>query len=252
MNSSSKESIHDGNKIQKDFRPELQVFGKDIWIVDGPNVRDMFLTFTTRMTIVKLFDGSLWINSPVPVSFDMLKQITTLGSVKYLLSATPRHVWRLDGWHTLFPEAQLWATQKSPFTLMKGHFSFTGILGEEPYKDWANDFDQLVFKGSPLIKEVFFYHKASNTVIMDDLIQIHSIIKGKAFLNSFIKLEGVASPYGGVSLDLRLSFTNRNKARQSLKKLLSWDFDKLILAHGVCIERDAKSFVEKAFHWLSR
>ncbi len=217
MNSSLKESIPNGKKIRKDFSTELQAFGKNLWIVDGPNVRDMFLTFTTRMTIVKLADGSLWINSPVSVSFDMLKQITALGSVKYLLSATPRHVWRLEAWHTLFPEAQLWAPQKSPFTLKKGHLSFTGILGEEPYEDWANDFDQLVFKGNPLIKEVFFYHKASKTVILDDLIQIHPIIKGRLFLNAFIKFEGVASPDGGVGLDLRLTFTNRNSARDSLK-----------------------------------
>jgi hypothetical protein len=251
MNPSLKESISVGNKIQKNFSPELQAFGKNIWIVDGPNVRDMFITFTTRMTIVKLVDGSLWVNSPVPVQFDLLKQITALGTLKYLLAATPRHVWRLDGWHTLFPEAQLWAPQKSPFTLKKGHLSFSGILGDEPFDGWAYDFDQLVFKGNPLISEVFFYHRASNTVIVDDLIQIHQIIKGRPYLNALIKLEGVASPYGGVGLDLRLSFTNRNKARQSLKKLLSWDFDKLIIAHGICIEKDAKSFVEKAFYWLS-
>ena len=87
---------------------------------------------------------------------------------------------------------------------------------------------------------------------MDDLIQIHPILKGRPFLNAFIKLVGVASPDGGVVLDLRLFFTKRNLARQSLKKMLSWDFDKLIIAHGVCINKDAKSFVEKAFHWLSR
>ena len=252
MNPSLKDLATDDNNIRKDSGKEPQSFGTNLWIVDGPDVRDMFLTFTTRMMIVKLFDGSLWINSPVPVSYDMLNKITALGPVKYLVAATPRHVWRLDEWHTLFPEAQLWAPKDSPFTLQKGHLSFTGILGEEPFEGWANDLDQLVFKGNPLISEVFFYHKASKTVIMDDLIQIHPIIKGKPFTNALIKLEGVIAPDGGVGLDLRLTFTHRNEARQSLKKLLSWDFDKLIIAHGVCIEKDAKSFVEKAFHWLSR
>jgi hypothetical protein len=57
---------------------------------------------------------------------------------------------------------------------------------------------------------------------------------------------------GGVALDIRLSFTNRKLARRSLRKLLSWDFDKLIIAHGVCIEKDAKPFVERAFRWLAR
>ena len=222
--------------------PEFQEFAKNVWIIDGPSVRDMGFMFTTRMTVVKLSSGLLWVDSPVPVRFDMLKRITELGLVGYLVAATPRHVWRLASWHTLFPGAQLWVARTSPFTLKKGHLPLTGILGDEPPEGWASDLDQMAFKGSPLIEEVLFFHKASRTVILDDLIQIHPIEKGRPFRNALIKLEGVVSPRGGVGLDIRLSFTNRNLARQSLKKLLSWDFDKLIIAH----------VTERAFRWLVR
>ena len=232
--------------------PEFQEFSKNVWIIDGPSVRDMGFMFTTRMTVVKLSSGSLWVNSPVPVPFDTLKRMTELGPVRYLVAATPRHLWRLAAWHTLFPEAQLWVARTTPFTLKKGHLPFTGILGDEPPQGWANDLDQLAFKGNPLIEEVIFFHKASRTVILDDLIQIHPIEKGKPFRNALFKLEGVVSPHGGVGLEIRLSFTNRNLARRSLEKLLSWDFDKLIIAHGVCIEKDAKPFAERAFRWLVR
>jgi hypothetical protein len=88
--------------------------------------------------------------------------------------------------------------------------------------------------------------------MLDDLIQIHPTVKGKVFRNSLFKLEGVVAPNGGVGLDIRLSFTNRTLARRSLERLLSWDFDKLIIAHGMCIEKDGKEFVERAFRWLSR
>jgi len=230
---------------------ELRAFADNIWIVEGPNVRDMGVMFTTRMTIVKLSNGSVWIESPVPVPFETLKRITELGPVKYLVAATPRHVWRLERWHTLFPEAQLWTSRPTPFTLKQGNLSFTGVLRDAPYQDWADDLDQLTFKGSPLLDEVLFFHKESRTVILDDLIQIDPLVKGKPTRNALFKLEGVAAPYGGVALDMRLSFMNRNLARQSLEKLLSWDFDKLIIAHGVCIEKDAKPFVERAFQWLS-
>jgi hypothetical protein len=231
---------------------DLQTFAKNIWIVDGPPVRDCGVMFTTRMTVVKLCDGSLWVSSPVPAPFDTLKRITESGPVRYLVAATPRHVWRLEGWHTLFPEAQLWAPRTTLFTLKKGCLPFTGILGDEPPHGWAHDLDQFAFKGNPLIEEVLFFHKESRTVILDDLIQINPIVKGKFLRNALFKLAGVASPHGGVALDIRLSFTNRNLARRSLEKLLSWDFDKLIIAHGVCIEKDAKPFVERAFRWLVR
>jgi hypothetical protein len=228
----------------------LQIFAKNVWIVNGPTVCDMGVMFTTRMTVVKLSNGSVWVDSPVSVPFDTLKHITELGPVRYLVAATPRHVWRLEAWHMLFPEAQLWVPRSTPLTLKKGRLPLTGILGDEPYHDWADDFDQLAFKGSSLIEEVLFFHKASHTVILNDLIQVHPLVRGKSLRNTFFKLAGVASPQGGVALDIQLSFTNRNLARQSLEKLLSWDFDKLIIAHGTCIEKDAKPFVEQAFYWL--
>ena len=230
----------------------MQAFAQNVSIVDGPHVRDFGVLFPTRMIVVKLANGSLWVNSPVSVPFDTLKRITELGPVSYLVAATLRHVWRLEAWHTLFPEAQLWVPRFTPFTLKKGHLPFTGILRDAPYHDWADDFDQLAFKGNPLIEEVLFFHKASRTVILDDLIQNHPLVKGKPLHNAPFKLAGVAYPHGGVPLDIRLSFTHRNLARRSLEKLLSWDFDKLIIGHGVCIEKDAKPFVEQVFHWLRR
>jgi hypothetical protein len=239
------------NEIETGNQSELQEFARNVWIVDGPDVLDMGIPFTTRMMIVKLADGSLWVNSPVPASFDTLKRITELGPVRYILAATPRHVWRLESWHTLFPEAQLWVPRATLFTLEKGHLPITGVLGDAPERGWADDFDQLAFKGNPFIEEIIFFQKESRTVVLDDLIQIHSIVKGKPFPNALFKLEGVTSPHGGVGLDIRLSFTNRKLARQSLEKLLSWDFDKLIIAHGAWIEKNVKPFVERAFRWLA-
>ena len=230
----------------------VQAFAPNVWIIDGPTVRDFGVLFTTRMTVVKLTNGSVWIESPVSVPFETLQCITEWGQVRYLVAATPRHVWRLAAWHTLFPDAQLWVPRPTPFTLKKGHLPLTGILSDAPQSDWAEDFDQLAFQGNPLIEEVLFFHKASRTVILDDLIQVHPSVKGKPLRNALFQLEGVASPPGGVGLDFRLSFTNRKLARRSLDTLLSWDFDKLIIAHGACIEKDAKPCVEQAFHWLRR
>lgn len=229
---------------------EFEEFAEDVWIVEGPNVRDFGIMFTTRMVIARLPDGCLWVNSPVSVPSAMLARVTALGPVKYLVAATPRHVWRLAEWHARFPEAQLWAAKPSPLTLKKGNLEFTGILTDSPPQAWAGELEQLPFRGSPLIEEVIFLHKKSRTVILDDLIQNHSPVKGEPLRNALFKLAGVSYPDGGVPLDIRLSFLGRDLARRSLAKLLSWDFDKLIIAHGVCVEKSAKAFVQRAFRWL--
>ena len=228
----------------------LLPFGENIWTVEGPLVRDMRAWFTTRMTVVKLSNGSIWIESPVPASPDVLQSITELGPVKYLVAATMRHIWRLDNARTQFPDAQLWVCRRTRMTLQHGELPITGILTDTPPPDWADDFQQLEFKGNPLLSEVLFYHKESRTVIIGDLIASNKKIKGKPLSNFIFRLGGVLYPKGGVARDIRMSFKDRDLARKSLETLLSWDFDKLIIAHGDCIETDAKSFVEEKFRWL--
>ena len=230
----------------------LHEFGNNVWLADGPVVRDMGTFFTTRMTIVKLSDGSVWISSPVPVSFDTMASISDLGEVRYLVAATPRHVWRLSTWHTLFPDAELWAARPTLFTLRKGHLPMSGYLSDTPVNAWSADFDQLEFKGNPLLSEVLFFHRNTHTVMLDDIIMRNPVMKGRPLTNLVFKLGGVQYPQGGVSLDMRMTFLNRSLARQSLEKLLSWDFDRLIIAHGDCIESGAKEYVKRAFSWLAR
>ncbi|MGE5252050.1 MAG: DUF4336 domain-containing protein [Bacteroidota bacterium] len=229
---------------------ELYEFADRIWIVDGPLARDMGLMFPTRMTIVKLSSGEVWISSPVPASFATLERIAELGPVRYLIAGTPRHVWRLAGWHTLFPEAELWSCRRTLMTLSPDGLPLTGILGDTPAEAWAPDLNQLVFKGNPLLSEVLFLHKEGRTLMLDDLIQANPPIDGMPIRNALFRLSGGLAPEGGVGLDMRWTFTDRRLARQSLEQVLAWDFDRLIMAHGACIERGAKAFVERAFDWL--
>jgi Domain of unknown function (DUF4336) len=229
---------------------ELCEFAHDVWTLEGPPVRFVGMLFPTRMIIVKLANGVLWINSPVSVSRDTLERIRALGPVKYLVAPNNYHLWRLGEWHALLPNAELWASPRASGKLKR--LPFAGVLGNTPPQIWANDLDQFIFLGNPFIAEVLFLHKKSRTVILADLIQNHRLEKGRPLVNVLLRLDGLAYPNGGVPRDMRLTFTNRKLACQSLEKLLSWDFDKLIIGHGVCIEKDAKPFVEHAFRWLRK
>ena len=151
--------------------------------------------------------------------------------------------------HT-FPHRGTLGASSHPVYVEPGPPAVHRTLGDLPRPDWANDLDQLAFMGSPLIEEICFFHRESRTVILGDLIQTHPKVQGNLLRNAIFRLEGVAAPHGGVGLDIRLTFTNRDAARRSLDKLLSWDFDKLIIAHGACVEKNAKAFVEHAFRWL--
>jgi hypothetical protein len=230
--------------------PGLHPFANadDIFLADGPPVRAAGIPFDTRMIVVKLSSGALWINSPVSMSLEIRDCLAALGPVKYLVAPTKLHVWRLTEAHALFPNAELRGPPQIPRAFK--NLPFTGILDNTPPSGWAGDLDQLLFRGNWFLEEAHFLHKTSRTVIVGDFIQNHRLARSRPFLNWLLQLAGAAWPNGGVPIDIRSTFFRRDLARQSLAKLLSWDFDKLILAHGVCIEHDARPFVERAFRWL--
>jgi hypothetical protein len=197
------------------------------------------------MIVVKLAGGNVWINSPVVASREEMKSITRLGPVKHLVAPTPLHEWRLQDWTSAFPQAQIWvAPPVRNQTKLSQH-----ILSDEPPAAWAEDLDQMIFRGSAVLNEAYFLHRKSRTLIFCDFIQNYTPQRGKWLRNAVTKWAGVLG--GGVPVDIRLSCSrNKAQARASLQRLLAWDFEKVILAHGDCIELGAKDFVRSAFHWL--
>jgi hypothetical protein len=225
----------------------MRDFGSDIWVADGPPVRALGpVTLPTRMIVARLSDGSLWINSPVEGSTTVMESIASHGPVKHLVAPTPLHVWRLASWKAFFPQAMLWGPPMR--RAGRGRIAFDGILGDTPPAEWSADIDQAVFRGNVLLDEVEFFHKRSRTLIFTDFIQNYPALPHRPIRNSVLHFAGVLG--GGVPRDIRMSFTSKSLARQSLSSILSWDFDKLVVAHGDCIERDAKPFVERALSWL--
>lgn len=228
----------------------LTPLGQDLFVVEGPVVRDLGLRYETRMTVVRLGDGTMWIASPVSVPFATLAEITALGGVRYLVSPTPRHYWRLHAWHELFPDAELWSCPTTPASVRKGRLPLTGVLGDRVPDAWAADLDGVLVRGSRFLTEVVFFHPASRTLLVEDLVQVHTPKPGHPVQNALITVGGVGAPNGGVARDIRLSFRDRDAARRCVDRILEWDFDRVVLAHGPIITEDAHARVEAAFAWL--
>jgi len=213
----------------------LTAFGPQLWVADGPPVAVFGpLRLPTRMIVVRLHDGSLWIDSPIEASREDMQQTAALGPVRHLVSPAKLHTWRIAAWAAAFPEARCWTPPE--------------ILRDDAPAAWSADLEQAVFRGNAFAKEVEFYHAKSRTLIFNDFIQNYPPQADRIVLDALLKLSGARN--GGVPTDIKLTFTNRELARQSLRKFLAWDFDNLIVAHGDCITGGAKAFVEAAFAFL--
>jgi hypothetical protein len=59
----------------------MQSIAENIWVFDGDAVSFFTLPFTTRMTIIRLSTGDLWVHSPIKLNEEVKSQIAKLGVV---------------------------------------------------------------------------------------------------------------------------------------------------------------------------
>lgn len=214
---------------------ELRAFGSNVWTAEGPPVSVAGpLKLPTRMVVVKLHDGSLWLNSPVEASTREMDALAGLGPIAHLVAPTKLHVWRLAAWSTHFPQARTWAPPE--------------ILCDDAPRDWSPDIEQAVFCGNAFLDEVEFFHPASRTLMFTDFIQNYPAQPHRPLMDLVLKASGARG--GGMPTDIKLTLTDRARARESARRLLAWDFDNLIPAHGDCIMGGAKVFLASALGFL--
>jgi hypothetical protein len=83
--------------------PNLEEFAENLWMIDGSPIRNFGIPLPTRMIVMKLTNGPLWVNSPVSTPTKELDRIKALGPVRYLVAPTQLHLWRLEECQDSFP-----------------------------------------------------------------------------------------------------------------------------------------------------
>lgn len=227
----------------------LQPFGRNIWTMDGDPVR-MFgaLPFTTRMTIIRLDSGDLWVHSPVAPTSERRHAVDALGPVTHLVAPNRLHSLGIDPWKAHYPSAKVWVSPG--FSQRHPDIAIDEVLTSGIETTWSSEIGHCVVDGHAVLDEVVFLHKVSRTLIITDLIQKHEAASDSRFWRCVKHLNGILGKSGGVPRDVRLSIRNRAAFRRSLGTVLDWEFDNLTLAHGHCLRGGAKEDVSRAFGWI--
>ena len=218
-----------------------------LWIVDGSRVRMLGIPFPTRMTVVRLADGGLWLHSPVEADERLFVAIEALGPIRHLVAPNKFHHLFFQTWAERFPYATTWA---GPQLRERVDIRFDHDLGDSAEACWALDLDQLLFLGSSVLPEAVFFHRPSRSLIVTDIFQNHEPRADGLLWRTIKRLNGVSAPHGGVPKDWQRTVRDHDAARRARDRMLAWDFTRLIIAHGRCIERDAHAHVVRAFAWL--
>ena len=205
------------------------------------------ISLSSRMTVVRLADGTLWLHSPVPLSPELIAEIAALGTVGAIVAPNKLHHLFLAGAAAAFPQAKLYGAPG----LSKKRPDIAGLnsLSGHAEPAWRDDFDQLVVAGFPLANEVVWFHRASRTVILTDLCQLWT---GPLPFTSaaYSRLTGVRARLA-VPRTVRLMIKDRAAFAASARAIMQWPFERVILAHNAIVEDDAHAAVTRAFAFLN-
>jgi len=204
--------------------------------------------YPTRMAVIRLSDGGLFVWSPVALAPALEREIDALGPVRHLVSPNRLHHLFLGEWKAAYPQARLYA---SPGLRRKRRdLAFDAELGDRPEPEWTADIDQVVMRGSFALTEVVFFHHASRSVLFADLVQNFPRDWFKGWRGLVARLDGIVAPNPGAPREWRASFLDRRAARGALDRILAWPIERVLIAHGEPAIANDAAFVRRAFAWL--
>jgi hypothetical protein len=223
----------------------LRQLGEGLWVAERPQ-SFYGLVVGTRMTVIRLDDGNLLLHSPVSLDAKLQQELDGLGSVRYAVAPNRVHHLYAGKIAQSYPGARLWIApgleRKRPDLVHEA------ILGDEAPEEWRGQVDQTFFRGRPYENEVVFLHRKSGTLILCDLAfnfraGTHPVTRW------LMQLIRSYDRFGPSKLD-PLLIRDRALARKSLERILDWDFDRVVVAHGDVLERGGREALREGYAWL--
>lgn len=228
----------------------LEDFGDELWTASGSTVSVAGFRYPTRMAVVRLSDGTLFIWSPVALSAALRAAVDRLGPVGHVVAPNTLHHRFVADWRAAYPAAALHA-----LTELRGRhaeIAWDRDLDDIPAPEWSGEIEQVVVRGNRMATEVVFFHVRSRTVIFTDLLQQfdHGWFTGwRAWVARLDRLTATAPT---VPNKFRIAFRDRNAARAAVERILAWPAERVLMAHGTPVREDGRAVIARAFGWLTR
>lgn len=207
----------------------------DLHVLEAPQ-RFLGLEVGARMTILRL-EGGVLVHSPVAVDPRSVGE-----PARWILAPNLLHHLHAGPW--IAAGAEGWAAPGLPEK--RTDLAFTGVIDSDAHP-FGDEIAVLPTRSFPFANEVAVLHRPSRTLILTDLAFNFPATAPFATRAAMACLCG----YPGCRSTLLERFgMKRALARDELRTLLSWDFDRLILAHGDVVEQGGREALAGAYRWL--
>lgn len=227
----------------------LKPFGQNIWTADGAEVvAALGFHYPTRMAVIRLAGGCLFVWSPVALTEGLRAEVDALGEVRHLVAPNALHHLFVAEWKAAWPAARIYAAPG--LQQKRGDLEIDHELDGTMLHAWSKEIDHVVVGGNLITSEVVFFHHESGTVIFTDLIQQLPSGWFSGWRAAVARLDLMTGPEPSVPRKFRAAFTGRQTARTAIRRILAWPARQVLMAHGTPVTQDSRAFLKRAFSWL--
>ena len=222
----------------------LEPLAADLWVASRP-LPLWFGDVGTRMTVIRI-GGELLLHSPVAPAPALREALDGLGTVRWLVAPSRLHHFFLRDFARAYPAAELCGAPGLEAKL--GDLALHHVLEDAWDAPWRGEVLHHLFAGAPGMNEVVLLHRPSRTLVLTDLaFNVESREQSRARI--FHALVGAVGRFGPHRL-ARAYIRDRAAARASRDRILAWDFERVVVAHGAVLERNGRQRLAEAFAFL--
>ncbi|MDJ0706098.1 MAG: DUF4336 domain-containing protein [Leptolyngbyaceae cyanobacterium MO_188.B28] len=223
----------------------------DLWTANQP-LRFLGLEVGSRMTVVRLPSQDLVLISPIGLGEDDLQALDQLGAVSHIIAPNLFHHLSIGSTHMRYPKAKVWGV--AGLMEKRSDLQFDALLTEPGSFEESLDYCQfqgfasILPRGVKPVHETVFYHRSSHTLILTDIAfnfdQTNPLSTRLA--------ARVLGSYNTLQPSRLEKWGSRDKAtvEKSVRRVLAWDFDRVIPGHGSVIEAGGKAQFKAGYEWF--
>lgn len=225
----------------------LRALAPNLWVAE----RGLTLAvgdIGTRMTVIRLAGGGLFLHSPVRLDAETRRALDEVGQVRAVVAPSKVHHFFVGDYIAAYPAARIYGAPG--LAEKRRDISFHGVLSNDAPPEWHGQIEQHVFRGASFMNEVVFFHAATRTLLLTDLaFNVPANHRAALRARLFYWLVGAAGRFGPHRV-VRLGIRDRATARASVQTILQWDFDRVIVTHGDVLDTDGHARFAAAFAFL--
>lgn len=216
----------------------MEQVADNVWVLRYP-LRLVGVNIGRTVTIIRLNSGRLIIHSTASFTAADVAAIRSLGEPAWMLDVTAFHDSFVAEGRRAFPFVSYFVPPN-----FKCRTALRAESLDRPPAEWAGEVEVLPLGGLPRIQEHAVLHRPSRTLIVADLL-LNFGQDASGWTKFFARRVMRLKDFVGMSPFFRLMIRDRTAFGSSIRTILEWKFDRIIVGHGEIISARAKQRISE-------